>query len=1458
METQPTTTSATPPRPRRRGLKIALGALGVVVLALVVGVIFLPSIASALAPGMVTSQAKKYVKGTVTLAKADFSWGGPQQLQTLVWKDEQGKDVARLSLSTDAGLMSLASGSLDLGTVRVRDGSVRVVRARDGTLNVQQLLVPRSAPASQPAPPPQPAPGVITLPKGLKLTLLVDQLDATFTDEAGPALAVPNVELKNVNVAATVDPLRPLKVVVSAKPIAANSVEGNMTVDIAATNWAKPDGTVVLDSLDLASTVVLQRMPTALVDALVGPVAIDEAGNAVSLTQALGPTLDMTLSANGTLQDALAKFTLTTDRADAQGDVRVAQGVLTSQAPIVINVKGDALAQLVPAMSAATNPAATSRIDRVPGARLAVDALTLTLPKGGAPLDLRGAALSANLTLEGMQGSVVLRAGQPAQAMAIAPLTASVQTQDVSQDVRVQVQTSATIAGRPAGDVALTATLSELLTPKGALSPGLKSAKVRGDAAVTQIATAIAQPFVQHLGLDLPRDIGPVLDVRAQAVSSPAAGAMDVTFSASAQSFTANGGVTITGEQIRTADKGVRITASNAGRLAEALTSGNAWTVRSGEGASDLMLDVTKATLVRDAARGIVLEQSSVIASLNTRGLMIANGAAPSVPPLVVDDLTINTTIEQGIVRAVVQGAMQHEGQPFRTRVNLDVPGMLVAGGGIASPTTLRPRGSVSIDNLPTSVLSMVMTPAPQAESTMDTGALLRSAIGPVASIILETKPGENNTLDARGSIQSPQVTVEAAALVSPERIAMQTPLVTQANLTPELFDTLLAQLAPQMQGQRPRLTAPTQARLEVQPLTVPLDSAGKPLLAQAGTLQAVLTIPTSVSFDNVAMGSGRVARVGASGLRAEVQAPLTSLLPAAQGGVAGEGKVTLKANLTTSDQRLGVMDASVRTTLREGKPQGLVENAGEGTLTLASTISQLDTRLAENMLGKPGVLSGALGDTAAIWFDAQGTPASSDAQLTLQAPHVTTSGPLKLRLRPDRIELAEPARIAIDAQPAFLNGLLAGDPPARGGQPATPALTLLQPIAINAYVEKLTLPRGEGGAAPDIGSTMLIPAMALRTSDAKTLNLSAINLNLSTRDAQNAGRIIGFGLVVDDAKVQGAEGSGKLSMTGALRNIVTPQGAFSPGTGVVDIKGRMPAFPTAIADVFAKQDGLLVELLGPMIDVDLDVRSFPLAPQAQGAAGPAGFVDFQGRSPRASARITGDIGAGVLTCSQPISVSMAEVTRALSGRVIKGLPLLGSFEKTPQDAPAVLSGTSVIIPLGSDMTKFNGVFSLDPGEARFGTSGAFSELLNITGLKTGGVIGRRLEPITVTVRNGVATYPKWTLPLGEFSVQTEGTVDLVSRNVDVITWIPLGALSDQAAGRFNTGLGTLLGGATPQLEIASMLPFRTRGPMDNPRTEPDLKLFAETTVKSLSPEKLIEKGLGDLLKGLGRPKEPK
>jgi len=216
-----------------------------------------------------------------------------------------------------------------------------------------------------------------------------------------------------------------------------------------------------------------------------------------------------------------------------------------------------------------------------------------------------------------------------------------------------------------------------------------------------------------------------------------------------------------------------------------------------------------------------------------------------------------------------------------------------------------------------------------------------------------------------------------------------------------------------------------------------------------------------------------------------------------------------------------------------------------------------------------------------------------------------------------------------------------------------------------------------------------------------------------------------------------------------------------------------------------------------------------------------------------------------VYVTETPIKITIAELTQALAAHLVKGLPIMGSVEKTPKEAPGLVEATNMTVPLGEDMSKLNGHVLIDPGEARFGTSGAFATILKSIKQRQAGTVGQKLEPLNMDIKSGVITYQKWSVPIGDFSVQTEGTVDLVKRTIDVETWVPFGALGEEAIGGLRSISG--LGGAI--LEAATMIPFKTSGSLDKPSTRLDAAMFTKTVLKTLRPDNLIKQGVDDLLK---------
>ncbi|MFO0857454.1 MAG: hypothetical protein U0640_08895 [Phycisphaerales bacterium] len=1487
------------------GKKIVVGGGVGVVVVLGLGILLAPTIAGAVAPGLISSNAAKFVKGKVSAKSASFSWGGPQRVEGISWVDEKGQPVLATTVSTSAGLIGLISGGLDLGEVEIRDTTAQIVRAKDGTLNVQSLMVEQKGAgnAASGSGAGKDSGKPIQLPNGLKVRLSIENLDATFVDESAQTngAAPLTVKLSGVEGNATVDPKTNLvaKLVANANSSAggtgsgASGAGGKINVDIDAANWADGSGVVTLDKATVKAKVDVANLPMSLVDAIAGPVVKDENGVGVPLAKSLGNAVQLNIDANGTMKDATAVLKFVTDRANANGELRIADGVLTTSKPLTISLQGAAVPDLVPAMRAALKSDAQTRVEAMPDATVTVDNLRIVLPQGGKALDLRGASANVAVATTEVRGTVV--ASGQTQAMKISPLNATFSASDFAQGATISAKTTATLNNQPAGDLDVQASLTGLLDAAGAPVKGLPSG-VNASVKVKQIATAVAQPFVQGMNLDLQRDIGPTLDVDLKAVSAAAQGMatapINIDFTVNAAAMRGNGALTLREDALLARDKGVTFEVDAAGRLAEAITRdgvGGGWRV-SGTGGSPgkASVKIGWLNLPLTAEKSPRLEAADGQLVVAVEGLTLTKmevDSAGKIGTKVLGAVDVPqfgggfALKKGGALDVGMQGKLRYAGQDSGIGANFSVPGVVIANSEknatkswmVAEPITLRPEGGVEIVNLPvgmfvasdgsdgTNAANSGGAAGTATEKKLDIAALLRDVIGPGVTIRANTKKGASGDLALEALADSGAMKFNTKANLSEASIAMSE-LELRCTLTPQSADAVFARLAPENKDM-PKLASPATAVVTVSPLTIPLDKDRKPKLAEAGTVKARVALPGRVMVRDIRTGETQRASAGIEEFVLDVEAPVASLISTEQGGTAGSAKATFKGNvIRQQNENLAALSGDGTFQLAGGKPQ---------QMKVTANLAQINTGSIDTLLGKDGLVRGALGDSASVKViaDVDSVKNDTSAEIAITAPNVTTTGPLKVRSLVDRIELVQPARFTVQAQPSFVEALFKPSTsiPTSGKEvkeAVQAALALKQPTTIDISLNKLVLPKapaaGAKAPAPDVNVLLDIPSLALRTSDNKGLNVNKTKLTLETAASSGAGstdKPLNFALTMDQVVVEGAEQSssgGGVSLTGNVTNMVGADGGFSMDGAILNARGTMPSVPTALVDVLAKKDGLLVEALGPVIELNLVAERYPLMGKPIAGIAP-GLLDLQAKSARANASVKGNISDAVLVCDQPVTANLLEISAALAGRVVKGLPLLGTFEKLREDRPASITATGLRVPLSNDLSKLGGVVVIDPGQLRFGAGSEFTKLLNLAKVKTSGSVGTRLEPLTITVTNGVASYPKWRVPLGEFTMETEGTVDLVNRRVDVVTWIPLGALADEAAGIFNTGAGgklnQILGDAVPVLDAASMLPFRTKGSMDDPETGADLELFGKTFVKNLRPDKLIEKGLGDLFK---------
>lgn len=1485
-------------RSRRR--KIILGVIAGIVVILLLVVVFLPQIAGAMAPGIIASKSSQAIPGSASVQRVRLSWGGPQRVETLKVLDTKGQEVLSASIEVDRGLLALATGSMDLGTVKVSGLKADVVRHADGTTNIERAMVkPQSGSGPAPANKNEP----IELPKGLNVALDMKNARVTYTDHGSPMNAAERggsgaaplaVLVDDIDIAAQVAAGKPLVAKVEAQAQQANAgaaraKPGSIVIDLRLEpGWYRNDGRVDLKAADAKATITATSVPTALLDAILGPVI-----KGTTLQESLGQEVQASIAANGSLENATATITLNTQGLKVNGAIGIAGGLVTVTAPIVAEVTGGAMTGLLPDVVAQLRDNPSARLDGLPGVTATVNALAVKIQP---ELDLRGGRADVVVRAEPMRGQVALQPGGALQAMATEPLELRVSSDDFAQGLRVTGATSATVGGQPAGTLSIDATARGILDAKGRPITGLPRS-LQGQVALRGVTTALAQPFAGEM-INLTQDVGPTLDLNITAntvegaASADALPPTDLDIAASAQHLTASAALRLDATAIRSrGDQPVRVQMSRAGAVASGLVPAETgWAVGASDGRGSLAIEASSLNIQRSASTGALdLPNSAANLTVDVANLRAVAAHANDVP---VD-----------IGRAIVQAALQpgrtptvqtnisatHAGKPFRVAANQTLTGIFTRGGdGVVTltPASMKPEGVIEIIEAPTTLARLMPPPAhreigatgeattgtgaPAPSTPLDLPALIQSVLGPQVSARVTTAPVEGQA-DAFSAIAVVNATnmaanVKAAASETAFRLNEAT---AQLNVAPETVRTLLDSFAPGVQGM-PRLNGPATLYAAIDPVTLPTQGLGKVQTDRVGVVKATLAIPGRTLVDGLQVGApqqdGSVRTLTAMGVedfRLVASVPVAAMIAEALPDQRATS-VDLRAQLLgAGGARVGALTGTLNADMSNGQPAGALNARFE--------ISEIDVRGVEGLLMPGDALSQALGERANVSLITSIVPPETarvgdkftpmegtiNVEAGIRATRLRTDGPIKAQVKNGVAVLTAPTRFSLSVPPDLANDYLA--PPPATGQRDPAQLRMVEPADVQLNIEQFRMPLGavgDPGVVADADRrleaavSMRVARAALAAQNGNALALNGVEASVRTPGReQPVTAPVPFSVSVAQADLTSAEPIQNMRISGIVENLVDAQGNLTPDVATMNASGALPAFPTSLIDTLAKQDGLLTDLLGPVVVVDrLEVNRVPLTKAGeltQRGSNARATIDLALHTERAAGSISGVLGDAVFVAQQPVQFGVNEITQALAGRFMKGMPFLGSVSKTKQDAPAMFRATGLTVPLSDDFSRLNGQIVLDPGEARFSASNDFAGLLSNLALRQQGMVGQRLQPLNVSIVNGVATYDKWAIPLGEFSVETSGVVDMVQRRIDVVTWIPFGQLSADTARLFGA-VGNLGGNAVVQ--AADMVPFRTSGSLDRPTTRPDLELFGKTFIQKIAPEQLIKDRLKDLI----------
>ncbi len=1457
--------SGKPKSPKKRSLLKILGMVAaILVVAIAVVVALLPTIASGIAPGFIESAAKDSIAGGVKVDKASFSWGGPQTIGDITLLDPKGtaasNRVARVRVEISSGLFTLmtAGSGKDLGTITV-SGQASLTRFADGTTNLDRAIEPRSRSAAKPAgtssgagggTPAEPA----SLPPGLRAKVLIDKLDLTYRDESAQT---GDVKVSDVKGQAEIGPAQGgtsalLKLTAATS---AGSSSGSININGRVDGLADAQGKLTPTAAKIDATVDIKNAPLAVADAL--------AGMGGRLAKGVGPTLDASAVIKGNAKNADAVVKAAAAHFNADLTLNIAENLLTASKPGVIKIDGSAIRTLAPQIDESLAKSGTVSLTTVPDVSVSLDALRLKFPSGGAP-DLRGGALQLTLAAGETIGTIKLDPQAAPSPLRVAPLALRVEAPDLGGTVRVNAKTDAKIGGQNAGVMTLDAVASGLLDDKGAVkgAPGSLDAKLL----LQGIATAIAQPFVQNAKLDLPKDVGPTLDVDIRATSA-SANAVDLAFGVTSANVKAAGALAYDGASLRSAKDGVRVSLAQVGQLAGRFVGDSGASVAPRGSAT---LSITDVELpLHEKSRQPIIDRSkaSLRVDLDSLSMTPAKGAGA----VDIAKVSLAAGLAPGKAPHVDLGSsMTYAGKPFAASGAFDVPGLLSNkpdGTLDINPGGARPVGQLDLRDVPTAIAGLVPSkPSADGKPGLDLAKLMSEVVGPTLNVNVKGGAEGADTVAMTVAATGQNLKAGTQAKLGKGAIAVDATSV-EATLAPSTLATLMATFAPDLKD-GPSLAGPAKVTLGVKPLSIPMGQDGRPDFARAGEVELSLNMPgqTMAQGFRVKKEDGSIrdlGQIGVEDMALMVKAP-GSLLGSSDAAWTKPLAANFSMKILTgpgpgpgSTQVSGVVTGKATGDLTSTKGQVSVSN-----LDAVAKIADLRNDKLEGFLAQPGLLTGALGPTTSIDANAKLRQAaggqSIDAEVSIASPKMKFDGPMKLAVLPDRIRSDREVKINWQLDPEFANAHVF-KPDASGK-----AMKLLAPAPVSLTLGRFAISKSADEKQPfgplkpgifELAMSAAIPSLDLTLPDGQRMKLGNTRVTLNTPPAAEASSAVAFNVAVDSVEAPGAaqankpaQAAQKISLVGNVSNLADKNGNVNADAATLTASGDMPVVPTALVDALAQQNGLLVDALGPTASVSLRAENFSKT---------GGSLSLEAASDRARAKVKGNSGAGVFAISEPLNVSITEVTQALAARFVTGMPLVGSVEKSKNDQPATIVASALRVPLDNDLTKLNGQIQIDPGQAKFTASEQFGPILNLAAQKTMASVGNKLEPMSITITNGVAEYAPWALPLGEFKLATEGKVDLVQKKVDVLTWIPLGALSEETAklvSKANLGgvLGDILGGKKEEdkkKNAGLMVPFRTKGTFGKTKTEPDLELLAKQAIDQAKPEDLLQKGLDSILK---------
>jgi len=1472
--TEPTDPPQTPARKRGAAAFLFRTPLGCALTALLV-LLAIVAVAPSFLGGFATNTAQQAFanrfRGSLAVEGASLSWFGEQRVEKAVLRDPDGRDVARVSLT----LPSLAS------LIGARNGSVgRVVVSVDadlvqddaGVTNLQRAIAPREPETNEPEVP-DPDTAAATDPfeflRRLDLELIVESKRLTWSDAETRRLGIP-FEVRDLSARVTAMPGAPIDVRLDGRLV---SEQPGALHASARVNWADA-ASVAKNAWPLGkidAQVEVEGFSTAMIDGVA-----ELRGN---LKELLGNRFTLKASAKGATLDAGdVSLTLNGERASLALSGRFEDGAFRSTTE-------PGLVATFPAPRGFLKQYVDPQLP--PGTVLAIDADSGNVFE---PWVVRATRFAVPLPPSGAHDLATLRPTlEKAQLDALVTIPGTIAFENettraarVSTSVRglhVEAHTS------PGGPLSL-----HVDAQLDAGTPGSVTLDVAARDAWAKLAAG-ALPIVDVQASVTGLSSATVGALAGQGERLSAAIGDVVELELDAREVSLDGGlldVSIVGRDTRAP----READSNAPRerlvlKAKARVAGG--TVRvGGDDRVTLRWDADEDALARELAA--FLPADTVVTFVNPDEpltLEVRDVEFPMPGQAGVDLAAEARARGAGDVRVHVPGLTYVDPTLRAAGTNVVVPGldvaMTLAAGGAARVTVagaLRQgssNGRIALeasvanawrftDGLPPAQwppvdaqLELVGIPTTLVDAFVGPRGLVRRAVGDDVGLSVEARGAGVSGGSLRMELRAPRASVSFAGRVENGTLSFQGDDHLGASLTlpAEWLRGELAAFLPS----GTELTWPgagAEVAITARELSVPLPTESFDLARTLeGTKAALQVRLTGVGVRNDATRAAKLdvglrdvvldARV-APGASATVSL-VAAMTPGANARLAVEAQVPRPFAVVTGAP-LAPITARVEC-------QDVETASIDAFLGSAVRCSELLGARVSTVVSLRDAATGADGPSGAFALDLNSERATARATGTLAGGKLTCRGDegvdVSIRLAPDFVARESTARLPAGTRVQLAEGAEPLIATLRDVEftlpvsttPTTPATALsadpaVSPSATSATSEPTSAASNASAVLDLVAGLALkldvrVPAIvyADASTDAAQRPIQLRDVRLASTWSPTALPFARVSATIVD------EPAGTLTAdVSALDPLVKLTEPAGLDTWRARLDVRAAGVPTAILDALAGQGGLLVESLGPRVDVDVRAPDVSLSKGEVSAEMKSTLHSVTARGHFESRTFVVDQVDGVLA-----SVGLGPV---MSQRVVgKLVPTLVNVRKPEGATPARFAVDALRFPLDGDLRKLDGTVRIDLGDVSYSL---FPKLESLLGDGTAGAKSLKVPALTVPIRKGVAGYERLPVKIGSREFVFSGTYDMVTDAAQLTANVPVKYLGKKVS----TELEDLREYIDPELT----LPLTIRGSLLNPSIGLDDGAFRK--VLEDAGKRALEKAGGNLLDDLLKKKKKK